>query len=81
MKRLLFLAIAGLGISLVSPSVTSGANPVATSGMVNREPVSLHADLRGAKELYLVVTDGGDGPVGDLANWVSPILTKADGSR
>jgi putative membrane-bound dehydrogenase-like protein len=37
--------------------------------------------LQGAKELYLVATDAGDGIKADWANWIEPVLIKADGSK
>lgn len=42
----------------------------ADSGVVQPDPI----DLSGAKTLELVVTDGGDGPVLDRANWLRPLL-------
>ncbi len=39
-------------------------------GVVQPDPI----DLTGAKTLELVVTDGGDGPVLDRANWLRPLL-------
>jgi hypothetical protein len=35
-------------------------------------------DLSGAKTLRLVVTDGGDGPVLDRANWLRPLLIRCE---
>ncbi len=43
-----------------------------TSGQAMIEPDAI--DLLGAKTLELVVTDGGDGPVLDRANWLRPLL-------
>jgi len=43
--------------------------------------VAIKADLTGAKELHLVVTDAGDGKRADWADWIAPTLIKADGSR
>lgn len=51
-----------------SPLVTK-ANP----------SVSIDVDLSGAKELVLVVTDGGNGPSCDHANWLEPRLITASG--
>ena len=55
--------------------------PVFQSKVVSLEPVDIKADLKGAKELYLVVTDAGDGFVADWADWIEPTLVKADGSK
>lgn len=50
-----------------------------TSGQAMVEPDAI--DLKGAKTLELVVTDGGDGPVLDRANWLRPLLIGCDGSE
>jgi len=60
---------------------TPEARPLATTMIVHEEPVAIRAELKGAKELYLVATDGGDGNAGDWASWIEPELIKADGSR
>lgn len=36
--------------------------------------IDIHADLQGSRELFLVVTDGGDGFACDWANWIDPVL-------
>jgi alpha-galactosidase len=38
-------------------------------------------DVRGAQLLELVVTDGGDGPVLDRANWLRPIMIGCEDSE
>ena len=43
--------------------------------------MSFKVDLTGAKELYLVVTDGGDGIGADWADWAEPTLITADGTK
>jgi hypothetical protein len=48
---------------------------------VHEKPVEIKVDLKGAKELYLAVTDGGDGFGADWAEWIEPVLLKADGSK
>ncbi|MEQ1861129.1 MAG: PVC-type heme-binding CxxCH protein [Chthoniobacteraceae bacterium] len=57
------------------------ATPVATTKTITRGPESIKANLMGAKELHLVVTDAGDGIRADWANWIEPTLVKADGAR
>jgi putative membrane-bound dehydrogenase-like protein len=57
------------------------AKPVFSSGVIHTEPVVIKAALKDAKELYLVVTDAGDGIVADWADWMEPTLIKADGSK
>jgi len=34
--------------------------------------VDIDCDLKGGKKLFLIVTDGGDGPASDWANWMEP---------
>ncbi len=60
---------------------TSPAALVTSTDKVTRGPVPVKADLKGAKELHLVITDAGDGFQGDWADWIAPTLIKADGSR
>jgi putative membrane-bound dehydrogenase-like protein len=43
--------------------------------------VEIDVDLTGAKELFLVVTDGGNGFTADWADWAEPRLILADGSE
>jgi putative membrane-bound dehydrogenase-like protein len=54
------------------------AKPVFASHRVTPETVGhaveIKADLSGAKKLYLVVTDGGDGFGCDWTNWVNPVI-------
>jgi len=56
------------------------AAPLVSTEVVHDRPVDISADLKGAKELFLVVTDAGDGFVADWAEWLEPTLIKADGS-
>ncbi len=44
-------------------------------------PLQVAVDLNGAKILTLKVTDGGDGPGWDQADWAEATLTLTDGSR
>ena len=55
--------------------------PLATTGVVHTKPAAIKADLKGAKELYLLVNDAGDGITADWADWVSPVLVTKDGKR
>ncbi len=57
------------------------ARPIAKTQIVHDEPVPIRADLKGAKEIYLVATDAGDGNQADWANWIEPVLIKADGTK
>ena len=62
-------------------AVNPGAKAIFESALVRGGPVPVKVDLKGAKELYLVVNDGGDGFQADWADWVEPVLIKADGSK
>lgn len=57
----------------------------ACSGYMSRDKdvsfVDMEAPVAGAEKLYLVVTNGGDGFAYDHADWVNPVLVKADGSE
>ena len=59
--------------------------PIYSSDIVTRETpgraVNISADIRGAKELFLVVDDGGDGFSCDWANWVEPRLIGPAGEK
>ncbi|MDB6070409.1 MAG: hypothetical protein JWL81_1580 [Verrucomicrobiales bacterium] len=61
------------------------AKPVYTSHRVTPETVGhaveIKADLTGAKKLFLVVTDGGDGFACDWADWVNPVIKGSFGER
>lgn len=58
-------------------------NAIYRSRMVTKSDpaVSIDVDIAGAKELYLVVSDGGNGNSCDHADWAEPVLLKADGSE
>ncbi|WP_407639521.1 NPCBM/NEW2 domain-containing protein [Kitasatospora azatica] len=61
----------------VSFQLWKDAALVADSGLVTAASGvrQLTADLTGADELHLVITDGGDGPTNDHADWAGPVLT------
>jgi len=54
------------------------------SNIINRETKgmgqAIDLDITGAKKLYLVVTDAGDGIEWDHANWIAPALYKGQDS-
>lgn len=52
-------------------------SPVLGAGKVARVDV----DIRGQKDLYLVVSDAGDGFGCDWADWIEPVLVSADGKK
>ena len=64
-----------------SGASNSTVKPLYSSPVVHDKAVEIKADLKGAKELYLAVTDGGDGFTADWAVWLNPVLVKADGSK
>src|SRR3569623_3815953 len=59
------------------PLFTSKLVDVHTPGMA----VEVDVALAGAKEMYLVVTDGGNGISADWADWAEPRLIMADGGE
>lgn len=79
-----------LSLILLTASATRLAAAAAPADPVFRSPViteqtpghalQIKADIRGAKELYLVVTDGGNGFGCDWADWAEPTLTGPQGS-
>ncbi len=52
--------------------------PVVTTNTPGHS-VKIEADIKGAKNLYLVVTDGGNGFASDWANWAEPKLVGGKG--
>lgn len=62
------------------PQAGGPAKPKYKSGLVQSGQVSVKADIRGAKKLFLVVTDGGNGIGCDWADWLEPQLVRADGT-
>lgn len=55
-------------------------SPLVTTGTPGHA-VDARIDIRGARDLFLVVTDGGNGFACDWANWVDPILIGDLGER
>ena len=66
------------------PASSAPPKPVASSPLITPatpgHAVPFTADIRGAKDLYLVVTDGGDGFGCDWANWAEPRLIGPSGT-
>ena len=82
----LLLSLAAFPVLLTaSPVAASPVAPVYESHRVTAETVGhvvdVKADLTGAKKLFLVVTDGGDGFGADWANWVNPVLQGTFGEK
>ncbi|WP_435872065.1 NPCBM/NEW2 domain-containing protein [Kitasatospora griseola] len=66
-----------MGRGTVAFQIWKDGAKVADSGVLNAAAGVKHltADLTGADELHLVVTDGGDGNNSDHADWAGPVLT------
>ncbi|WP_395750742.1 PVC-type heme-binding CxxCH protein [Prosthecobacter sp.] len=72
--------------ALLAPTLLLAApKPLFTSKLITsatpNHSVDIDVSLEGAKELYLVVTDGGNGFTADWADWAEPRLILADGSE
>ncbi|WTG86686.1 NPCBM/NEW2 domain-containing protein [Kitasatospora sp. NBC_01560] len=65
------------GRGSVSFEIYKDGTKVADSGLLTGKDAAKHltADLTGADELRLVVTDGGDGTNSDHADWANPVLS------
>ena len=61
----------------------TGPKPVAESKLItkNTGPAKLEAKIKDAKELHLVVTDGGNGYSCDWADWAQPMLIDEVGTQ
>ena len=75
-----------LALLLLAPALAHGApKPLFQSKVITDQTpdhsVAIDVDIAGAKELYLVVTDGGNGFGADWADWAEPRLIMADGSE
>ncbi len=73
-------------LALLAPSLVLAApKPLYTSHLVSTKTpgyaVEVDVDLAGAKQMFLVVTDGGNGITADWADWAEPRLVMADGSE
>ncbi|MFO0976565.1 MAG: PVC-type heme-binding CxxCH protein [Planctomycetaceae bacterium] len=73
-----------LAATLISSvSLAAPPKPVASTSVVNTETpgysVKVEANIKGAKNLFLVVTDGGNGFGSDWADWAEPKLVGPKG--
>lgn len=61
------------------------AKPIAKTPVITNKTeahsAKIKADIKGAKKLFLVITDGGNGYSCDWANWVEPKLTGPKGEK
>ena len=66
-------------------AASASSKPVASSPIITASTpghtAEIDADITGAKELFLVVTDGGDGFSCDWADWMEPKLTGPSGEK
>ncbi len=72
------MSLAGSSLFAVAPPKPIASTPVVTSETPDHS-VKIEAELKGAKNLYLVVTDGGNGYGSDWANWAEPKLIGSKG--
>lgn len=78
-----------LSLLLLAPALAFAAAPKPTplfrSKLITTQTpghaVAIDVDVSSAKELYLVITDGGNGFGSDWADWAEPRLVMADGSE
>ncbi len=73
-------------LALLAPALVFAApKPLFQSKVIDEKTpghsVEIDVSLEGAKELFLVVTDGGNGFAADWADWAEPRLILADGSE
>ena len=73
-------------LALLAPALVFAApKPLFQSKVIDEKTpnhsVEIDVSLEGAKELFLVVTDGGNGFGADWADWAEPRLILADGSE
>jgi type 1 glutamine amidotransferase len=82
------LELNGMLRNRVKPDGTPGDGSAASmdpkkakfaSKIVNEGLIDIDADISGAKQLHLVVTDGGNGFACDWADWVDPVLVGPNG--
>jgi len=81
--RLVPASICVLFCATITVHAADAAKPVASTALVTTKTAGhqlpVQADITGAKDLYLVVTDGGDGYACDWANWIEPKLSGPGG--
>ncbi|MGV3660478.1 MAG: PVC-type heme-binding CxxCH protein [Prosthecobacter sp.] len=78
MKRLALLLLAP-ALSLAAPKPLFQSKVITPN--TPSHAVEIDVDVSAAKELYLVVTDGGNGFGADWADWAEPRLVMGDGSE
>ena len=78
-------SLVAAAVCWVMTALPAVAGPAWKSPVVNRDTpghaVAFDVPLGGAKQVWLVVEDGGDGYGCDWADWIAPKFVKADGSE
>ncbi|MBL8819572.1 MAG: NPCBM/NEW2 domain-containing protein [Planctomyces sp.] len=77
-RAILLIAVAFAFVPAVRAEKPVAVTPVVTTA-TPKHAVPIKADIAGAKNLYLVVTDGGNGFGCDWADWAEPVLTGPKG--
>ena len=77
--KLVLLALFAPTLLLAAPKPLFQSKLI--TGSTPNHSVDIDVSLDGAKELFLVVTDGGNGFSADWADWAEPRLVLADGSE
>jgi putative membrane-bound dehydrogenase-like protein len=78
--RIVSTALLSLALALPSAALAADAGkPLFASKLITEGMVEVDVNLTGANELWLVVTDGGNGFACDWANWVDPVLIGPNG--
>ena len=80
LRRIFWVIVLGIVAPLWGAPTPLFKSPVITTETRNHS-VDIDVSLDGAKELFLVVTDGGNGFTADWADWAEPRLILADGSE
>ncbi len=79
------ISVMSFGLLLISSVRAAEPQPVFDSKLVTAQTpghaVEIDVPLAGARDLYLVVTDGGNGFACDWANWARPRLVTKQGER
>lgn len=60
-------------------TAADAGKPLFASKVITEGAVDIDVDITGAKELWLVVTDGGNGFAADWADWVDPVVVGPNG--
>lgn len=74
--RILSTCLLALSLGLPSALVAAdvAGKPLFSSKVITEGSIDIDIDITGANELWLVVTDGGNGFGADWADWVDPVV-------